>query len=112
MSDKRATYVIGTVAISLALVLGLVVAIPATSTVSMSSSPLAMMGHAEVVLKDTDGTIKAYQQTDNVVVTHGQDCSADALFGVITAADMCDNGVAEWLFIGVGSSINKLENII
>ncbi len=103
MSDKRATYAIGAVAATLALVLGLITAVPASTTVTPYSA-LGMLGHAEVVLKDMDGNIKAYQQSDNVIPINGQDCSADGLFGVITAANMCDDGFDLWLFIGVGSS--------
>lgn len=104
MSDKRATYAIGAVAATLALVLGLITAVPAT-TVNTYSTGLNMLGHAEVVLKDADGNIKAYQQSDNVIPINGQDCSADLLFGDFDDG-LCNSGAgtaAKWLFIGVGS---------
>jgi len=100
MSDKRATYAIGAVAAGLALVLGLITAVPA-SDVSINYVPLGIMGHAEVVLKDTDGNIKAYQQSDNVVVINGQDCAADAIFGSKTA--LCSAGASPFTWIGIGS---------
>ena len=99
MSDKRATYAIGAVAAALALVLGLVTAVPA-STVTTYSTGMGMMGHAEVVLKDKDGNIKGYQQSDNVVVLNGQDCAADLIFGVVTA--LCDSTADFFTFIAVG----------
>ncbi len=100
MSDKRATYAIGAVAVTLALVLGLVTAIPASTTVNTVS--MGMLGHATVVLKDTDGNIKAYQQTDNIVVLNGQDCSADLLFGVFEGG-LCAGAEQIWDEIGIGS---------
>ncbi len=103
MSDKRATYTLGAIAATLALVLGLIVAVPA-SNVSINSSSLDMMGHAVVVLKDTDGYIKAYQQSDNIVVLNGADCAADAIFGIGTQADLCAGGTpSEFTDIRVGA---------
>ncbi len=103
MSDKRATYVIGAVAASLALVLGLITAVPA-STITVNSSGVDMMGHAFVVLKDMDGNIKAYQQTDNIVPLNGQDCAAGLIFGT-TTADFCDeNSALVFTDIEIGSS--------
>jgi len=103
MSDKRATYVIGAVAASLALVLGLITAVPA-STITVNSSPIDMMGHAFVVLKDMDGNIKAYQQTDNIVPLNGQDCAAGLIFGTDTA-NFCEfNKAADFHEIEIGSS--------
>ena len=103
MSDKRATYAIGAVAATLALVLGLITAVPA-STVATYSAGMPMMGHAEIVLKDIDGNIKGYQQSDNVVVINGQDCAADLIFGSGTLAGICGAGATFFTFIGVGSS--------
>jgi len=103
MSDKRATYVLGAVAVSLALVLGLITAVPAITTVSITSSPMDIMGHAIVVLRDTDGNIKAYQQTDNIVPHNGKDCAASLIFGS-TTADFCDDDENIFSLIDIGSS--------
>jgi len=105
MSDKRATYAIGTVVAAVALVFGLITAVPAVSTVSLNSVPLGMIGHAEVVLKDLDGNIKAYRQTDNVVVKTGKNCAADLIFGQLTNTGLC-NEVNPGTFddIRIGSS--------
>jgi len=105
MSDKRATYAIGAVLVGLALVFGLMTAVP-TSTNTVYSTALGIAGHAEVVLKDTDGNIKAYQQSDNVIVINGQDCAADLLFGFEgTGTGLCDSGEgneAQFRFIAIG----------
>ena len=105
MSDKRAMYAIGAIAATFALVLGLITAVPA-STVTSYTAAMPMLGHAEVVLKDKDGNIKAYQQSDNVIPVNAQDCSADGLFGSGTFTPLCDDAgpFEKWLFIAVGSS--------
>ena len=106
MSDKRATYVIGAVAAALALTLGLITAVPASSNIAVNTTPFNMVGHAEVVLKDSDGYVKAYRQSDNVVVLNGQNCSADLLFGVFEAGGLCDGAEAEFTDIRIGSDTN------
>jgi len=103
MSDKRATYAIGAVLVGLALVFGLMTAIP-SPTVSVYSNAMGMAGHAEVVLKDADGIIKAYQQSDNVVTLNGQDCAADLIFGAGTTACNASAGLFTFIAVGDGSS--------
>ena len=108
MSDKRATYVIGATFVAIAFVIGMVMAVPMQSA-TVSSTPLGILGHAVIVLKDTDGNIKSYVQSDNVVVLNGQDCAADAIFGINTGPNilgsLCDDGVpSEFTNIHVGSN--------
>ena len=106
MSDKRATYVIGAVAAALALVLGLITAVPVSSSITSMDSPLDFAGHAIVVLKDSDGNIKAYRQSDNLVVFNGQDCAADLIFGVIEAG-LCAGSATIFSDIRIGSDTNN-----
>jgi len=40
-----------------------------------------IFGHLEIVARDADGNIKAYRQTDNLVVTNGFKAAAERLFG-------------------------------
>jgi len=51
----------------------------------------SIYGHLEVVLRDSDGNVKAYRQTDNVVTAEGKDCALEMLFaGADTAGgDAC-----------------------
>ena len=105
MSDKRAMYAIAGIAATFALVLGLITAVPA-STVATQAIGLPMIGHAEVVLKDMDGNIKAYQQSDNVIPVNGQNCSADLLFG-IEEGGLCDGTAAQFTDIRIGSDTNN-----
>ncbi len=103
MSDKRATYVIGATFVAIAFVIGMVMAVPMQSA-TVNTTPLGMLGHAEIVLKDTDGNIKSYVQSDNTVVLNGQDCAADAIFGPFIAAVLCDGGdPSDFVNIHVGS---------
>jgi len=108
MSDKRATYVLGAVAASLALVLGLITAVPA-STINVTPSSLDVMGHAVIVLKDSDGYIKAYRQTDNIVPINGKDCAATRIFGDATA-NFCNDGAAVFDDIEIGTSSAALAD--
>lgn len=39
-----------------------------------------ILGHAEYIVTDSGGNIKAYQQTDNFVAREGKDCVANMLF--------------------------------
>lgn len=38
-------------------------------------------GHIIAVVTDADGNIKAYRQTDNIIVNAGRNCAADLVFG-------------------------------
>lgn len=39
-----------------------------------------MTGHVETVVRDSDGNIKEYRQSDNVIVNRGENCVAKLLF--------------------------------
>jgi len=57
---------------------------PQTNKFSESSG---MLGHIELVAKDSDGNIKAYRQTDNIIVNVGKSCAAIHIFGVPTGSN-------------------------
>ena len=46
-----------------------------------TSDDVKVLGHVEVVARNADGEIKAYRQTDNIIVTRGFECAAQDLFG-------------------------------
>ena len=56
---------------------------PSSQASKLSDSPM-FLGHIELVAKDTNGNIKAYRQTDNLVVNTGKSCAAVAIFGLPT----------------------------
>lgn len=71
---------------------------PATSAVEQTG----FMGHVEYVLKDSEGNIKYYYQTDNFVTDMAKDCTASQLFDQTqsTIGD-CAGTIGEFQFIGV-----------
>lgn len=72
---------------------------PATGTKSDSSK---VLGHFEFVLKDKDGNVVAYRQTDNKIVNNGLNFTANRLFG--TTLTVSHASTAYFQYIGVGSS--------
>ncbi len=54
-----------------------------TQANKLTESPF-MLGHIELIAKDNNGNIKAYRQTDNLVVNTGKSCAAVHIFGVPT----------------------------
>lgn len=55
-----------------------------TSSTNSESSGIA--GHVTMFVTDPDGRITTYRQSDNVVVSQGQDCAAKALFTLTTGS--------------------------
>ena len=84
MSDRRAKYIIlasiifvGIVGISQGQGLFELNDVnPITSTTS-----LAPLGHVTVFLKDSDGNIQGYYQTDNAITDDGANCASDLVLG-------------------------------
>ena len=62
-------------------------------TVTNYDSMPYLVGHITVEVADSDGNIKAYQQTDNFVTDNGLKCALDVLFE-ITAGE-CAAGTDE-----------------
>lgn len=75
-------FIVAVVAISgILLSTGSMGAAPQAS--SLSASPM-FLGHLEAVAKDVNGNIKAYRQTDNLVVNTGKTCAGVLIFGIPT----------------------------
>jgi len=73
------------------------------SDLSLQTDSVMAIGHLELILKDADGNIKQYQQTDNLIVDIGKNTMADLIFPQINFnGNATDNKFA---FIGIGSSI-------
>ena len=71
-----------------------------------SESPF-LLGHLELVAKDKDGNIKAYRQTDNIVVNKGKNCAAVHIFGVpanSTGSACGGQSTAAFNYIGIGTN--------
>jgi len=109
MSDKRATYAIGAIVVAFALVLGTVAGSTSLTPISVASQdPMQMTGHVILTLTDADDNIKAYRQTDNIIVHNGMDCSADLLFGDFSAPGLCTTP-GFWTFIAIGEDGTALD---
>jgi hypothetical protein len=77
---------------------------------SNSDSGIKILGHVTNVVTDSDGKIKAYRQTDNVVVNSGKNCVSKLLFGGPSSSrGAAGSGVcigantAPWNVIGIGN---------
>ena len=45
-----------------------------------------LLGHVEIVVSDAQGNIKAYRQSDNMIVTDGMELLAENLFSTVNAS--------------------------
>ena len=62
------------------------------------------LGHVTLVLRDSDGEIKQYVQTDNVVTNEGLDCLVDQLFGSVATGTCTTTGNMDIVSIGTGAA--------
>ncbi|MEM4251890.1 MAG: hypothetical protein QXE84_00020 [Candidatus Nitrosotenuis sp.] len=68
-------------------------------------------GHVTTTLTDSDGNIKAYRQSDNLIVNAGENCVSKMLFaaagGAATGSGVCTGANTagyRWIAIGNGSA--------
>ena len=57
---------------------------PTSLTATNYESMPFLLGHVTMVVTDSDGNIKAYQQTDNIITNQGLQCAMNVLFNVTT----------------------------
>ena len=77
------------------------------ATASVSTETGAMMGHVEYILRDADGNIKTYIQSDNSVVDRGDNCVMSYTFGPGNPGadtDFCVSNANGFRFIGIGNA--------
>ena len=72
---------------------------------------VGMLGHVEYAVRDNEGFMKAYKQTDNIVVETGKDCVARLVFENSTDPGKCNNEnefqhIAIGNFTVTGSAVN------
>ena len=76
-----------------------------SSANSLATSGL-MTGHVTITVTDVDGNIKAYQQSDNIIVNQGENCAVKRLFGAVAGSgaicgpETTDPGTFRWIAIG------------
>jgi hypothetical protein len=97
-----AMILMGVVVMSTSGVYSLTQSAPTQTNTGTTEQPV-VLGHLELVAKDKDGNIKAYRQTDNLVVSNGLNSTINDLFGsglqTITAST-----VHTFDYVGVGTS--------
>ena len=79
-----------------------------TSSMAMASIPqtqegMGMLGHVEYTVLDSSNAVKAYLQTDNVVVQTGTDCAGETVFGTTNSATCVGTGTT-FRYIGIGNA--------
>lgn len=87
---------------------------PATS---FASSAL-VSGQMTLELRDSEGNLKAYRQTDNVITANGENCVAKALFaparytaGGVTSGGTCVGAITvPFSFIALGTGTTQEQN--
>jgi hypothetical protein len=67
-----------------------------------------LQGHVEYVLRDSDGTIKQYIQTDNQVVDRGDQCVANLISGATGAT--CTNSSNNFTWIGIANGTSGIND--
>ena len=75
-----------------------------TQAPSIQAESSSMLGHIQFVLADADGNVKAYRQTDNLVVTEGRNTIADLAFPNINANGNATDNKFSYIGIGTGST--------
>jgi len=91
-------------------------AISATSFVTMKAASdihetSQMIGHVTYELRDADGNIKHYFQSDNVIVDQGTNCAAVAIFNATDDSGVCTLGTDDgFSFIAIGNTTTALPS--
>ena len=113
----KTTYVVALIAAISAVSIGAISMNEFTVPLAIASaSPESgtMMGHVEYILRDADGNIKSYAQTDNMVVDKGDDCVIGYAFQSTASggSDTCTTaGRPGFQFIGIGNSTYTVDNL-
>jgi len=79
------------------------------SDVGAAISHAFIRGHVEVIAAHPDGTVFSYQQGENLIVTHGENCVLKMMFGAAggdtIGTVVCIGEInAGWHFIGLGET--------
>ncbi|MCV0430686.1 hypothetical protein [Nitrosopumilus sp.] len=76
----------------------------AMASIPQSQEGMKMLGHFEYTAYDSENNVKAYLQTDNVVVNDGTDCAGAILFATTTDGDCGNTAAFTWIGIGNGTA--------
>jgi hypothetical protein len=85
-----------------------------TSSVPRSTDAMKILGHVEYTVRDSSGLVKAYYQSDNLVVNTGDNCVAARLFdpsGTGPTNHGCTSfGSTGYQFIAIGNQTAQFDD--
>ncbi|MFY9301493.1 MAG: hypothetical protein WAO91_09940 [Candidatus Nitrosotenuis sp.] len=85
-----------------------------TSSVPRNSDAMNILGHVEYTVRDSDGLVKAYYQSDNLVVNTGDNCVAARLFDPAGSGPTnhgCTSfGSTGYQFIAIGNQTAQFDD--
>jgi len=76
----------------------------ALAAIPQSEEAVGMLGHFEYTVYDSEDQVKAYLQTDNVVVQDGTDCAGARLFATTSDGDCGNDAAFTYIAIGNGTA--------
>lgn len=104
ISHRNLTMIlIGVVVMSTSGVYSLTQSAQTTQTNSGTTEQPVILGHIVAIVKDQNGNIKAYRQTDNLVVSNGLNSTINALFGSGTQTISSGTFPSTFKYVGVGT---------
>ena len=102
---SMAMVLLGVVAMSTSGVYSLTQNVQTTPTSSGVQESPVVLGHITAVVKDQYGDIKAYRQTDNMVVSNGLNSTINLLFGSGLQTTTVTPGLFKYVGVGTGSAV-------
>jgi len=75
------------------------------STNGIGPATAGLMGHVTISVEDSEGNIKSYIQSDNVVVRDGKNCGAERIFGVSGGGSAACGFASVFEFIAIGNGV-------
>lgn len=80
------------------------------NTVGVHQEGTTILGHVELVLYGGDGKIKTYRQGDNLVVTNGDNSTANRIFGTTLNTNSAQGGTFSFVAVGIsGTAANTAQ---
>jgi len=111
MSDRRAEYAVGVV-IVLVGIFGVSQAVGmfalTDANLTTATTTMRYLGHVTAVVYDSNGNIKSYFQTDNLVVDSGRNCATDLVFNTTFHTSTCT--IVDKMAIGKSSAAVDATN--
>jgi len=110
MSDKRVEYAVGVVIVLVGIFGASQAGMFALMDENLTTATTTMryIGHVTAVVYDSNGNIKSYFQTDNIIVDDGRNCSTDLVFNTSFHTSTCT--IVDKMAIGKSSAAVDATN--